>query len=130
MIHPWRKLMFRRLVITVLGLAVLLSPAAVLAQDDCTADIRGTVKRKEAAENHTKYTVRIDVSLQTKCSVVRFDIVVIEEDRTGEKFEIRIPKKVRIRDSVSIAQKFSYKLKKGQSVADYRIEQKSCQACD
>ena len=122
--------MFRRLVITVLGLAVLLSPAAVLAQDDCTADIRGTVKRKEAAENHTKYTVRIDVSLQTKCSVVRFDIVVIEEDRTGEKFEIRIPKKVRIRDSVSIAQKFSYKLKKGQSVADYRIEQKSCQACD
>ena len=122
--------MFRRLVIAVLGLVVLLSPAALYAQDDCTADIRGTVKRKEASGEHTKYTVRIDVSANMRCAVVRFNIIVIEEDLSGEKFEIRIPKKVRIRDSRAVAHKFDYKLKKGQTVADYRIEQTSCKNCE
>lgn len=122
--------MSRRLVIAVLGLAVLLSPAALYAQDDCTADIRGTVKRKEASKEHTKYTVRIDVTANMRCAVVRFNVIVIEEDLSGEKFEIRIPKKVRIRDSRSVAHKFDYKLKKGQTVADYRIEQTSCKSCE
>jgi hypothetical protein len=122
--------MFRRLVISVFGLALFLSPAALFAQDDCTADIRGTVKRKEAAKTHTKYTIKIDVSAQMKCAVVNFDIVVIEEDPSGEKFEIRIPKKVRIRDSRTVTQKFDYKLRKGQAVADARMEQTACRNCE
>ena len=122
--------MYRRLVIAVLGLALFLAPAALYAEDDCTADIRGTVKRKEAAEHHTKYTAKIDVSAQMKCAVVRFDVVIIEEDPSGEKFEFRIPKKVRIRDSRTVTQKFDYKLKKGQAVVDSRLEQTSCKICD
>ena len=122
--------MFRRFAISMIGLAVLVSPAALYAQDDCTADIRGTVKRKEAGQEHTKYTVRFDVAAQMKCAVVRFDVIVIEEDLSGEQYEYRMPKKVRIRDSRTVAQKFSYKLKKGQSVADYRIEQTSCKICE
>ena len=53
-----------------------------------------------------------------------------QEDRAGEQYEIRLPKKVRIRDSRSVVQKFDYKLKKGQSVVDSRIEQTSCKICD
>jgi len=126
---PWRKPM-KRFVIAVFVLALFLSPAELFAQGDCQADIRGTVKRKENTENHTKYTVKIDVSAQMKCAVVRFDIVVIEEDPAGEKFEVRIPKKVKIRDSRTVTQKFDYKLKKGQAVVDHRFEQSSCVICD
>jgi len=122
--------MIHRLVIGVLALALFLSPATLVAQDDCTADLRGTVTRKEADKEHTKYTARIDVAAQMKCAVVRFDVVVIEEDRAGEKTEIRIPKKVKIRDSRSVAQKFDYKLHKGIKVADARVEQTSCKICD
>ena len=122
--------MFRRLVIVVLGLALFLSPAALFAQDDCTADIRASVKRKEASQTHKKYTVRIDVSAQMKCAKVRFNIIVIEEDLSGEQFEVRIAKKVRIRDSRTVTQKFDYKLKKGQSVAEARIEQTGCEICE
>ena len=122
--------MIRRLGIAVLGLAILLSPVALYAQDDCTADIRGTVKRKEAAKDHTKYTVRLDVAAKVNCAVVRFDVVVFEEDQKGEKFEIRIPRKVRIRDSRTVSQKFDYKLKNGQVVSDYRLEQTSCTNCE
>ena len=122
--------MSRQLVTAALGLAMLLVPLQALAQDDCTADIRGTLERKDEDENFTDYSVKLEVSAMMSCAVVRFDVVVVEQGEDGRKFKVRLSRKVRIRDSRTATQKLNYRLRKGQSVIDHSFEQTSCEVCD
>jgi hypothetical protein len=112
-------------------LGLLLAPAAApAAASECTATIDGTLMRKEGKETETVYTAKIDVSVPAPCAVVRFDVVVVEEASGGERTEVRVAKKVKLRGSSPTSLKLDYKLKHGQSIVEHRFEQRSCEICE
>ena len=105
------------------------STAPVVA-DECNADIRGTLKRQERSDTKTVYTVQVDVTVREVCAKVRFDLVVIEDLGAGEKKEVRVSRRIQIRDGVTGTMKLDYKLKRGRTVADHRFEQTGCEICE
>jgi hypothetical protein len=112
-------------------LGLLLAPAVAFAQpNECTATFDGTLSRKEGKETGTHYTAKVDVSVEASCAVVNFDVVVVEEVTGGEQSEVRMPKQVKIRDSVATSLKVDYKLKKGRTIVSHRFEQTSCEICE
>ena len=100
------------------------------AADDCNADIRGTLTRKEVKDTATDYTAQIDVDVDAKCADVSFDLVVVEGLGGGEEKEVRVSKHIRIRDRVTGTMKLNYKLKRGRTVVGHRFEQTACELCE
>jgi hypothetical protein len=126
------KSMTRR---TVSGCVVMLamlagSVGSLDAADECSADIRGSLKRKEGKDTATVYTAQIDVNVDAKCASVDFDLVVVEDLGGGEQEEARVSKHIRIRDRVTGTMKLDYKLKRGRTIASHRLEQTGCELCE
>jgi hypothetical protein len=113
----------------ILGL-LLTAGVALAGESECTATITGTLMRKEGSETGTAYTAKVDVSVPATCAVVRFDLIVVEEEPGGKQTEVRVPKEVKIRDSVPTSLKLNYKLKKGRTVVSHRFQQTSCELCE
>ena len=111
-------------------LAFLAGSTAPVCADECNADIRGTLKRQEDSETKTVYTVQIDVTVREVCAKVRFDLVVVEDLGGGETREVRVSKRIQIRDSTMGTMKMDYKLKRGRTVASHRFEQTACEICE
>ena len=122
--------MIHKLLIAAVVLGVLVSPATVFAQDECRADIRGTLMRKEVGNLDTHFSAKVDVSVKQTCAVVRFDLIVVEAMSGGEEVEVRVHKRVRVRDSAVSTMKLDYKLKKGRTIASHRFEQTGCEICE
>ena len=110
--------MRQRLIFGLVALGMVLSASAVFAQSECTADIRGKLMRKEEGDIDTKLTAKIDVSANQSCAVVHFELIVVEELTGGETFEVRVPKRAKIRDATTVTMKLNYKLKKGRTIAN------------
>jgi hypothetical protein len=106
------------------------SVAPLYAANDCNADIRGTLKRKDDSQTKTVYGVQVDVTVRETCAKVRFDLVVVEDLGGGEKEEVRVSRAITIRDATTGTMKLDYKLKRGRTIADHRFEQTSCEICE
>jgi hypothetical protein len=122
--------MMHRLVIGSVVIAALLLPGGLFADDECKADIRGTLMRKEESTEKKTYTIKLDIESKQSCAVVRFDVVVVEVESGGKEHVVRLHKQVKIRDSVPATMKFDYTHKKGRTIASHRFEQTSCEICD
>jgi hypothetical protein len=64
------------------------------------------------------------------CAKVSFDLVVVEDLGGGETKEVRVPKRIQIRDATMGTMKMDYKLKRGRTVASHRFEQTNCEICE
>ena len=82
------------------------------------------------AQVGTNETSLCEVTAKQKCAKVRFDLIVVEEEPGGKQTEVRVSKRVRIRDSTPATMKLNYKLRKGRKVASHRFEQTGCELCD
>ncbi len=122
--------MIQRLTIGLVLLCIALLPSAAFAEDECTADIRGKLMRKESGDTGTKLSAEIEVSAREDCADISFDLILVEEVSGGEQTEVRIPKTVRIRDSSSISIKVNYTLKTGRQIVSHRFEQTNCSLCE
>ena len=122
--------MTHKLLIAAVGLGMLLCPATAFAQNECNADIRGTLMRKEAGSINTKFSAKIDVSARETCAMIYFDLIVVEAESGGKEFEVRVSKRVRVRDSAVSSLKLNYTLTKGRTIASHRFEQTRCQICE
>lgn len=111
-------------------LGAILFPAALFAGGECTADIRGSLMRKESGDLNTTYVAKVDVSARETCAKIRFELIVVEMESGGEQFEVRVPKQIRVRDSSVSSMKMDYKLKKGRTVVSHRFEQTGCDLCE
>ena len=78
------------LCLTALTLTVA-SVAPTLAQDECRADIRGTLMRAEGSATKNVYQVAVDVSLKRSCANVDFELVVTGENRLRFHFRSVAP---------------------------------------
>ncbi len=113
------------------SLALLLVPGATFAgEDECEATIDGTLMREEKDDTKTTYTGKVDISVDAMCAVVKFALVVVEEDPDGEQKEVRKSKQVKIRDSTEVSLKMDYKKKRESTVVSHRFEQTSCTLCE
>ena len=86
--------------------------------------------RKEQSETRTTFTGKVDISVTERCAVVRFDLVVVEEESGGEQTTTRVSKRVKIRDAAPTSLKMDYRVKKGRKVVSHRFEQTSCRICE
>jgi hypothetical protein len=119
-----------RLLIGSIARVALLLPATTLAEDACNADIRGQLMRKEGSDVDTKFVAKVTVTVRKTCTMVNFDLVVVEQESGGETFEIRVAKRIRVRDSTASTMKLNYKLSKDRKILSHRFEQTGCQLCE